>query len=128
MFVYKRNRKTKEWVGFAGPIAASNIDEAGVSANFGTQVALSRSGHMLFVGSPDADVESINSVGTVYIFKYNKKTRTYEQTQLIALADSTETSHFGWDVVVSNNNKILVVGSCEWNGVDSISCVWMCNS
>jgi hypothetical protein len=113
VFVYKRNSKTKQWVEIAGPLTASNVVEADNGAGFGSKVAISRNAYMLFVGAREADVGALNGPGTVYVFKYDKKARTYQQTQLIVSNFPNANEQFGAEIVVTTNYKIMVIGACE---------------
>jgi hypothetical protein len=85
--------------------------------NFGYSVAMSGTGNLIVVGAPsDEKVGIVNNYGTAYVFERSSGP-TFSQVGVLTGSNSTgglsglSLSNFGWDVDITSDGNLIVVGS-----------------
>lgn len=79
-----------------------------LEAKFGFSVALSRDGKTICVGSPNNSSNA--NKGMVYVFRYSLRSGTYVFVQKITVNDAENHSSFGFEISVSGNGNVIVIG------------------
>lgn len=103
IFIYYRNNDT--WMFDRIMTASDSMSHS----RYGMSIAINHEGNILAVGSPTANIGSLDDAGKVYIYIRNND--TWRESQILSASDMSPYAQYGRTLAMSSDGSILAVGA-----------------
>ncbi|KAJ5073444.1 hypothetical protein M0811_08561 [Anaeramoeba ignava] len=113
VYIFQKNKNQNEnkW----NQIQMLTANDGKENDHFGLSISISKDDNILLIGAPYAKVENNEEQGKVYIFQKNQNENKWNKIQILTANYGKENDHFGFSILISKDENILLIGAPFFN-------------